>query len=128
MQLGRIAGTVVATRKDEHLVGLRLLLVEELSSEFQGTGKIVVAVDAVSAGPGEVVLYASGSSARLTQVTKDKPVDAVVVAIVDTVDEDGTLRYDKSGATGVAPSSIGSSSGNGPDTGADSGASSGAAG
>jgi microcompartment protein CcmK/EutM len=96
VQLGRIAGTVVATRKDENLVGLRLLLVEELGAEFTGTGKFVVAADAVSAGPGEVVLYASGSSARLTAATKDKPVDAVVVAIVDTVDEDGTIRFDKS--------------------------------
>lgn len=96
MQLGRIAGTVVATRKDENLVGLRLLLVEELSAEFAGVGRFVVAADAVSAGPGEVVLYTSGSSARLTSATKDKPVDAVVVAIVDTVDENGTLRFDKS--------------------------------
>lgn len=100
MQLGRIAGTVVATRKDEALVGLRLLLVEELGSDLAGSGRFLVAADAVSAGPGEVVLYASGSSARLTVATKDKPVDAVIIAIVDTVDEDGTLRYDKSGRAG----------------------------
>ncbi len=95
MLLGRVTGTVVATRKDANLTGLRLLLVEELGSELQGTGKFVVAADAVSAGPGEVVLYASGSSARLTEVTKDKPVDAVLVAIVDTIDEDGELRFSK---------------------------------
>lgn len=96
MLLGRVRGTVVATNKDAGLLGLRLLLVEELDRKLGGTGRFVVAADAVGAGPGEVVLYASGSSARLTEQTKDRPVDAVVCAIVDTVDEDGTVIFDKS--------------------------------
>lgn len=97
MLMGRVSGTVVATRKDPNLVGLRFLLVEELDREFKGTGRFVVAADAVGAGPGEVVLYASGSSARLTEVTRDRPVDAVLIGIVDSVDVAGDLAYSKSG-------------------------------
>ena len=96
MLLGRVAGTVVATRKDAHLVGLRFLLVEELDRELKGTGRHVVAADAVGAGPGETVLYASGSSARLTEVTKDRPVDHVISAIVDAVEIGGEDVYLKS--------------------------------
>ena len=104
MQLGRVRGTVVATRKDENLIGLRLLLVEELDRQFAGTGRYVVAADAVGAGTGEVVLYASGSSARLTEVTRDRPVDAVISAIVDTVDAGGEIVYSKSDPPGPGPS------------------------
>jgi microcompartment protein CcmK/EutM len=93
---GRVVGTVVATRKDPNLVGIRFLLVEELSRSFEGTGKMVVAADAVSAAPGEVVLYASGSSARLTEVTRDRPVDAVIMAIVDEVEAGGVPVFRKS--------------------------------
>lgn len=99
MLLGKVTGTVVATRKDPNLGGFRLLLVEELDRSLAGTGRFVVAVDAVSAGAGEVVLYTSGSSARLTQMTQDKPVDAVIVAIVDEVSEDGGVLYSKSGSS-----------------------------
>lgn len=95
MLLGRVRGTVVATNKDAGLVGLRLLLVEELDRKLGGTGRFVVAADAVGAGSGEVVLYASGSSARLTEATKDRPVDAVLCAIVDTVEENGAVIFDK---------------------------------
>jgi len=96
--LGRVRGTVVATRKDARLEGFRLLLVEELDAAFQGVGRHVVAVDALGAGPDEVVLYTSGSSARLTETTQDRPVDAVLVAIVDEVEAGGEVRYRKSGA------------------------------
>ncbi len=87
---------MVSTRKDPALVGLRFLVVEELDASFQGTGRFVVAADAVGAGAGEVVLYATGSSARLTEVTKDRPVDAVLIGIVDQVEDGGRLTYDKS--------------------------------
>jgi microcompartment protein CcmK/EutM len=103
MQLGRVRGTVVATRKDENLIGLRFLLVEELDARLAGTGRFVVAADAVGAGSGEVVLYASGSSARLTEITRDRPVDAVISAIVDTVDADGEIVYSKSGSSSTGP-------------------------
>ncbi len=98
MQLGKVVGTVVATRKDPELEGLRFMLVHELGVDMAPTGKMVVAVDAVSSGAGEIVLYASGSSARQTTVTRDRPVDATIMAIVDTLEVSGESRYDKSSA------------------------------
>ena len=96
MQLGKVVGTVVSTRKDEELVGLRFLLLRELDSNMAETGKLVVAADAVGSGVGEVVLYAAGSSARQTTVTNNRPVDATIMAIVDTVEMGGDVCYDKS--------------------------------
>lgn len=89
MKLARVTGTVVATRKDPSLESLKLLICENLAPNLNKEGGYVVAVDSVGAGLGEVVLYASGSSARLTSVTKDRPVDAVIMAIVDSYDVDG---------------------------------------
>ena len=98
MKLGRVVGTVVATRKDEKLDGTRLLLVQDVSLSMEGKDAFVVAVDACSAGVGEVVLYASGSSARQTRATEGRPVDAVIMAIVDTVDVRGAVAYSTSEA------------------------------
>ena len=95
MLMGIVVGTVVSTRKEEDLKGLRFLLVRELDQDIRETGKMVVATDAVGAGVGEVVLYASGSSARQTIATKDRPVDATIMAIVDTVEVGGDVRYMK---------------------------------
>jgi len=95
MLMGLVVGTVVSTRKEEDLRGLRFLLVREIDQQMKQTGKMVVCADAMGAGVGEVVLYASGSSARQTQVTKDRPVDAVVMAIVDQVDVGGDTTYVK---------------------------------
>lgn len=93
MKLGRIVGTVVSTRKDPSLASLKLLVVENLTTGLEKEGGYVVAVDSVGAGLGEVILYATGSSARQTPVTKDRPVDAVIMAIVDSFDVDGrTVR------------------------------------
>ncbi len=89
MKMGRIVGSVVATRKDPSLTGTKLLVVENLSPELKPEGGYVVAVDAVGAGAHEVVLYASGSSARQTPVTKERPVDAVIMAIVDSFEAHG---------------------------------------
>ena len=97
MKLGRIVGTVVSTRKDPKLEGLRLYLVQDISLELKGKESFVVAADAMGAGVGEVVLYASGSSARQTQQTEGRPVDAVVMAIVDSIDHDGAPIYTKFG-------------------------------
>jgi len=86
MILGRVCGTVVCTRKDDSLVGLKFLVVEELTLDGKKpTGHHVVAVDAVGAGASEQVLVVSGSSARLAEATLKKPVDAAVCAIVDSV-------------------------------------------
>jgi microcompartment protein CcmK/EutM len=96
MVLGLVIGTVVSTRKEEELKSLKFLLVKPCDPSGKPvSGTPVVAVDAVGAGVGEVVLYASGSSARQTQVTKDRPVDATIMAIVDLVDADGETRYRK---------------------------------
>ena len=95
MQLGKVIGTVVATRKDEKLVGLKFYLVEFVDLEGIPTGNFVVAVDSVGAGAGEIVLTAAGSSARQTSTTKDKPVDAVIMAIVDILEIDGVHKYMK---------------------------------
>jgi microcompartment protein CcmK/EutM len=95
MLLARVAGTVVATRKEPRIGGTKLLLLRTLDVDESETGAYVVAVDAVGAGTGEVVLYATGSSARQTVLTHERPVDAVVMAIVDTWEVDGVEVYRK---------------------------------
>ena len=89
MKLGRIVGNVVAARRDLSLASLKLLIVENLTTALEAEGGYVAAVDSAGAGVGEVVLYATGSSARLTAVTKDRPVDAVIMGIVDWFDVEG---------------------------------------
>ncbi len=86
MILGKVIGTVWSTRKDEKLVGSKFLIVRQLNLDYSPKNSFVVAVDSVGAGVGEVVLYAQGSSARQTTITKNKPVDAVIMAIVDKLD------------------------------------------
>ncbi len=95
MLLARVIGTVVATRKEAELEGLKLLLLQNTDVTAKATGGFVVAADAVGAGVGEVVLYATGSSARQTTATQNRPVDATVMAIVDLVEEKGKLSYRK---------------------------------
>jgi len=86
MFLGRVIGTVWSTKKDENLVGAKFLIVRELTLDLKEKERFVVAVDSVGAGEGEVVLVATGSSSRMTHFTKDKPVDAVIMGIVDKLD------------------------------------------
>ena len=95
MTLGKVVGTVVATRKEQTLDGLRFMVVRHVDAEGQETGGFVVAADAVGAGPGELVLVASGSSARQTQATNNRPVDAVIMAIVDTWEIGRETKYKK---------------------------------
>ncbi len=83
MLLGRVIGTVVASQKEPLMEGWKLLLVRQIETDNRDTGGYVVAADSVGAGVGEVVLYATGSSARQTELTRDRPCDAVVMAIVD---------------------------------------------
>lgn len=96
MILAKVLGTVVSTRKDAALSGLKLLLAREVDGSFKPAGNPIVAVDAVGAGEGELVLIAAGSSARLTDVTKDRPVDHVICGIVDAVEIAGQDVYVKS--------------------------------
>lgn len=95
MQLAKVVGSVVATRKEESLSGLKLLLVRPVDEEGREGTNVLVAADAVGAGPGEVVLIAAGSSARQTVATDKRPVDAVVMAIVDSWDVGGDVKYRK---------------------------------
>jgi ethanolamine utilization protein EutN len=92
MFLAKVIGNVVATHKNEKFQGMKLLLVQPYINKEHAlvpSGSSVVAVDSVGAGLGECVLFTQGSSARLTGTTKDAPVDAVIVGIVDTVEVDG---------------------------------------
>lgn len=86
MQLAKIVGTVVATRKDPRLVSNKLLIARTVDPRGKADGNYLVAVDTVDAGVGESVLIVSGSSARMASGMKDCPVDAAIVGIVDTVE------------------------------------------
>lgn len=87
MIIGKVIGTVWSTKKDENLVGAKFLIIRELDLELKAKSNFVIAVDSVGAGEGEVVLVATGSSARQTNFTKNKPIDAVVMAIIDKLDK-----------------------------------------
>ena len=86
MLLGKIVGTVVATRKDPRLVSSKLLVVHPMDPRGKAEGNYLVAVDTVDAGVGETVLVVSGSSARMASGLKDCPVDAAVVGIIDEIE------------------------------------------
>lgn len=97
MILGKVVGTVVATQKDRGLEGFKLQIVQSLDlPSMTPKASFLVAIDAVGAGEGEVVLICSGSSARMTAVTENRPVDAVVVAILDAAEIEGKAVYRKS--------------------------------
>ncbi len=85
MKLGRVAGTVVCSVKDERLHGLKLLVVQELDVGLSPTQSFHVAADTIQAGSGDLVLFASGSSARQTEMTTGKAIDCATIAIVDHV-------------------------------------------
>ena len=95
MLLAKVVGTVVSTQKEPSMNGLRFMLLQPVDVEGEATGAQVVAVDAVGAGTGEMVLYAAGSSARQTVVTDKRPCDAVIMAIVDQWEANGEVKYRK---------------------------------
>lgn len=97
MQLGKVVGMLVSSQKEPSLNGLRLMVVKPVDQDGKETGGQVIAADAVGAGPGEYVLTASGSSARQTQLTDRKPVDCVIMAIVDSWSIDDVTKYRKGG-------------------------------
>ncbi len=96
MLIARVVGDVVSTMKDEKIVGRKLLIVREVTTENEIVGKPIVAIDTVDAGVGDVVLIAQGSSARQTNSTKDTPTDAVIFAIVDSLEVEGKVTFRKS--------------------------------
>jgi len=95
MLIGRVVGNVVASQKAQSLEGLKFLVVREMNFDAEEVDGYVVAADAVGAGLGDVVLYATGSSARQTPLTENRPSDAVIMAIVDSWEVGGELRYEK---------------------------------
>jgi ethanolamine utilization protein EutN len=107
MFLARVTGHVVATQKDKTLNGQKLFVVEPLNVKYDdatkspaslgNTGRAIVAIDAVGAGEGQLVLVVQGSSARMTDVTKNLPADAVIVGIVDSAVFAGKTFYQSQG-------------------------------
>jgi microcompartment protein CcmK/EutM len=95
MLLGKVVGTLVATRKEPSMEGFKFLVLRQIDVDGTETGGYVVAVDAVGAGVEEVVLFATGSAARQTAATHNRPCDAVVMAIVDTWEVGGDELYHK---------------------------------
>jgi len=96
MQIAKVTGTVVSTNKSEKLMGLKLLIVQPLDIETMAEkGSLSVAIDAVGAGEGEVVMLVGGSSSRQTSVTDGKPVDMSIVAIIDNIDVKGKRVFQK---------------------------------
>jgi ethanolamine utilization protein EutN len=103
MFLARVTGNVVATQKDKSLSGQKLLVVEPLNVRYDettrspaslgNTGRAIVAIDTVGAGEGQLVLVVQGSSARMTDVTKNLPADAIVVGIVDSAEYAGKTFF-----------------------------------
>lgn len=96
MLIARVVGTTVSTVKDEKLTGRKLLIVRQTDEHGEPVGKPYVAVDTVDAGVGDLVLTAAGSSARQTSITKDTPVDAVIMAMIDSLEVDGKTTFRKS--------------------------------
>ena len=96
MMIARVIGTLVSTRKEPTIEGLRFMVCQPVDTDGEKAGAPVVAADAVGAGVGEMVLYASGSSARQTTATQNRPVDAVIMAIVDNWEVEGEFKYRKS--------------------------------
>jgi microcompartment protein CcmK/EutM len=96
MLIARVIGTTISTIKDEKLQGRKLLIVQQTDEFGKPGGKPFVAIDSVNAGTGDVVLTASGSSARQTNITKDTPVDAVIMAVIDSLEVEGKVTFRKS--------------------------------
>ncbi len=96
MQIARVIGSTVSTIKDEKLTGRKLLIVREADESGNPVGKPYVAVDTVDAGTGDLVLVAAGSSARQTSLTRESPVDAVIMAVIDSLEVNGTVTFRKS--------------------------------
>jgi len=98
MNVGRVVGRAVSTQKDDKLIGTTLLLVEDVDTATgAGTGEVAVVADTIGAGAGDVVLVTQGSAARFTAATKDRPVDALVVGIVDSIRMGGADTFSRGG-------------------------------
>ncbi|NBG88799.1 EutN/CcmL family microcompartment protein [Isachenkonia alkalipeptolytica] len=86
MNIGKIIGTAVATRKDETLLGCKLMITQPLTMDYKEIGEPVIAVDTVGAGIGEVVIYTKGTAARNAARKRESAIDMAIVGIVDNID------------------------------------------
>jgi len=96
MLIAKVVGDVVASHKAEGLVGHKLLLVQPLDPKGAPKGNALVASDSVGAGPEEWVIVCQGSSARMTPVSEGRPVDAVIIGIIDSIMLEGEEVFRKS--------------------------------
>ncbi len=95
MLIAKVIGTTVSTIKDDKLTGKKLLILRQADEQGTPSGKPYVAIDTVDAGIGDLVLTCAGSSARQTTITKDTPVDAVIMSVIDSLEVDGTVSFRK---------------------------------
>lgn len=93
MLIARVVGSAVSTIKDEKLVNRKLLICVQTDQSGKTIGKPYVAIDTVDAGEGDLVLTAAGSSARQTTITKNTPVDSVVMAVIDSLVVEGKVTF-----------------------------------
>ena len=106
MFIGKVSGSVVASQKIESVVGRKLLLVQAMTVEgkepgvLAATGRVAVAIDTLGAGEGDIVLVTQGSSARLTDATKNLPTDAVIIGIIEEIQSGGRGVYKKQRSSG----------------------------
>lgn len=95
MLIARVVGSAVSTIKDSKLTGLKLLIVREATPQNELVGDPFVAADTVGAGEGELVLVATGSAARYTQKTFDAAIDAAIIGVIDSLEENGETAFFK---------------------------------
>lgn len=95
MTLARVVGTVVSTKRSDEIPGARYLIVEPCDTSGRGVGGSLIALDSMGSGPEEIVLISQGSSARQTEMSDQRAVDAIIVGIVDQIDEANVVTYRK---------------------------------
>ena len=95
MRIALVIGSTVSTIKDESIRGRKLLIVRDADTEGSAKGEPYIAVDTVSAGTGDLVMVTDGSSARFTKQTTDMPIDAVIVGVIDSLEQSGKVTYRK---------------------------------
>ena len=95
MILGRVVGTVVSERRADQIAAARYLLIDQCDQHGKGKNDFLVALDLIGANSGEMVILSQGSAARQTKITDNRPMDAIIVGIVDLIDEQGRVVYKK---------------------------------